>query len=160
TALLHDCAADVTVTGIDLSESAIEYAHVTFASRRPRLAYTAADVMHIQAWPNDAIDVIASFETLEHIEHPEAFVAEAARILAPGGRFICSVPNQWVDETGRDPNPFHLHVFDRQRLLCLLQPHLHVERVIAQFAGGGMKHHAAARRMVTVPPGDPDQAEW
>jgi ubiquinone/menaquinone biosynthesis C-methylase UbiE len=159
-ALLHDVAANVTVTGIDISDSAIDYARATFASRRPALTFTAADVMRIASYPSASFNVIASFETLEHIPNPDAFVAEAARLLRPGGKFICSVPNQWLDETGRDPNPFHLSVFDLDALTRLLEPHLRVDRIVAQFAGGGMKHPTAARRFVPVPPGDPDDAEW
>lgn len=159
-ALLHDSAADVTVTGIDLSDSAIDYARVTFGTRRPRLAFAAADVMSIASRPRASVNTIASFETIEHIPDPHTFVAEAARLLVPGGGFICSVPHRWVDENGRDPNPFHLHVFDLEKLTQLLQPHLRIERVIAQFAGGGMWHNQAARRLVPVPPGDPSDAEW
>jgi len=51
-------------------------------------------VMRIASYPSASFNVIASFETLEHIPNPDAFVAEAARLLRPGGKFICSVPNQ------------------------------------------------------------------
>jgi SAM-dependent methyltransferase len=160
TALLHDSASNAFVTGLDLSESVIAYARATFGSRRPRTAFEAGDVMTVRARPDATLDLVVSFETLEHIEEPDAFVAEVARVLKPGGRLICSIPNRWVDHTGRDPNPFHLHVFDLERLTSLLQAHLRIDHTFAQFAGGGMKHVAAARRFVPVPPGDEDDAEW
>jgi SAM-dependent methyltransferase len=159
-ALLHDNLPNVRIRGVDLSPSAIAYARTVFAGRREQMTFEVGDVMSSVADVDAALDVIVSFETLEHIPGPGEFVARAARALAPGGRFICSVPNQWVDETGRDPNPFHLHVFDLPRLTGLLGPHLRVDHVYAQFAGGGMKHSTAARRFVPVPPGDADDAEW
>jgi SAM-dependent methyltransferase len=160
TALLYDSEPETSVTGIDLSESAIAYARAVFASRRPRTMFTVGDVMMVGSYPSASLDVIASFETLEHLAEPDAFVAEAARVLASGGRFICSVPNRWVDETGRDPNPFHLHVFDLDRLTRLLEPHFRIDQVFAQFAGGAMVHPEAARRFLPVPPGDRREAEW
>ena len=115
----------------------------------------------LQRSRTEALTCSISFETLEHVADPTAFVAEAARVLTPGGRFICSVPNQWVDETGRDPNPFHLHVFDLPALLALFGSDFHVERVFGQTAGGGMKHHAAPRSLVDVDPSAPAvDPEW
>lgn len=58
-----------------------------------------------------SFDIIISFETLEHVENPESVLNEFYRLLSPGGRLITSVPNDWSDESGEDPNPFHFHVY-------------------------------------------------
>lgn len=160
-AIMHDAAGPVSVHGLDGSEYAVEYAAAVFGSRRPGVTFSKADVMDIAQLPDESIDVVTSFETLEHIADPRSFVREAGRVLAPGGRFLCSVPNRWVDETGRDPNPFHLHVFDREALVALFDAPLRVERIFGQTAGGGMKHPGEPRALYEVMPGDPmPDPEW
>jgi ubiquinone/menaquinone biosynthesis C-methylase UbiE len=160
-ALVYDCGLADSILAVDSSAFAVEYGHAIFAERRPGLTFIESDVHCIASLPERSADVVISFETLEHIVDPHAFVAQAAQVLAPGGRFICSVPNQWVDESGRDPNPYHLHVFDLPKLLGLFSEDFRIDRVIGQIAGGGMKHNGAARTIVDVnpivPSGDP---EW
>lgn len=41
-----------------------------------------------------AADVVASVETIEHLENPRAFVRTAARIVKPGGWIVITTPNQ------------------------------------------------------------------
>ncbi len=43
--------------------------------------------------PVAAFDVVTLFQVLEHVSEPEAFLAEAARRVAPGGRLIVSTPD-------------------------------------------------------------------
>ncbi|MBC7911423.1 MAG: methyltransferase domain-containing protein [Pyrinomonadaceae bacterium] len=44
--------------------------------------------------PDDSADVVASVETIEHLENPRAFMRELARITKPGGWIIVTTPNQ------------------------------------------------------------------
>jgi SAM-dependent methyltransferase len=44
--------------------------------------------------PNGSVDVVASVETIEHVENPRAFMRELARVLKPGGFLYVSTPNQ------------------------------------------------------------------
>lgn len=39
-------------------------------------------------------DVVASVETIEHLENPRAFVRELARVVRPGGLVVVTTPNQ------------------------------------------------------------------
>ena len=107
--------------------------------------------------------MVVSFETVEHLREPQVFLKEVQRALKPGGTFICSVPNLWVDETGKDPNPWHFHVFDFPKLANLCAGFFDLGEVYSQTAGGGMKLHDAARqlRRVNLPVvAGQDQAEW
>jgi 2-polyprenyl-3-methyl-5-hydroxy-6-metoxy-1,4-benzoquinol methylase len=160
-ALVYDCGLADSILAVDSSAFVVEYGHAIFAERRPGLTFIESDVHCIASLPERSADVVISFETLEHIVDPHAFVAQAAQVLAPGGRFICSVPNQWVDESGRDPNPYHLHVFDLPKLLGLFSEDFRIDRVIGQIAGGGMQHNGAARTIVDVNPIAPSvDPEW
>jgi len=43
--------------------------------------------------PNDSVDVVVSFEVLEHLGQPATFIASASKYLRPGGLIICTCPN-------------------------------------------------------------------
>ncbi len=48
-------------------------------------------------WPLDdcAADLVICDNVLEHLPAPEAFFAEARRVLRPGGRLCIRTPNRW-----------------------------------------------------------------
>ncbi|MCX5690587.1 MAG: class I SAM-dependent methyltransferase [Planctomycetota bacterium] len=133
------------VQGVDNDARAIEYANANFAAARTTFSHD--DAHTLASVPDGCADVIVSFETLEHLPEPEAFLARAASILRPGGRLIVSVPNQWADETGSDPNPHHHHVYSRELLTAQLHKHFIIEQTYRQTAGGGWKLPDQPRRL-------------
>jgi SAM-dependent methyltransferase len=64
------------------------------------------------------VDVVVSFETIEHLHAPVAFVNEVRRVLRPFGLFVVSTPNREVFIKG---NPYHLHEFTFAELDGLLR---------------------------------------
>jgi SAM-dependent methyltransferase len=61
------------------------------------------------------MDLVVSFEVIEHVPEWAEFLDEARRVLSRGGRLVISTPNKayYADsrrETG--PNPFHHHEFE------------------------------------------------
>jgi 2-polyprenyl-3-methyl-5-hydroxy-6-metoxy-1,4-benzoquinol methylase len=44
--------------------------------------------------PDECADVVASVETIEHLENPRLFMRELARMVKPGGWVIVTTPNQ------------------------------------------------------------------
>lgn len=79
-------------------------------------------------------DVVSLFETLEHITDPDPVLAEAARVLAPGGIVIITVPNRASFEIsvlrdrcfhvfGGSENVGHINIFDARGIGALLQRH-------------------------------------
>jgi len=69
--------------------------------------------------------VIVALEMIEHLEDPEAFLAEAARTLRPDGTLICSTPNRAVRNpglvlTGKPLNPWHLREWTPEEFEALL----------------------------------------
>ncbi|MEZ6235777.1 MAG: methyltransferase domain-containing protein [Phycisphaerales bacterium] len=153
------------VVGIDSSESAVAYARDCFGggssgacgdsgegnerAGRP-IEFGVGDAADLSRFGDASIDVVVSFETLEHLGEPGRFLDEARRVLRPGGRLVLSVPNDWTDETGRDPNPHHLQVYDWARLGAELGERFILEKRFAQIAGGGMKHREGARSLRDV----------
>jgi len=123
------------VLGIDGSDYAVEYAEKNFAEGCKRLGFQKGYLPQcLSGIPDHSVDMVLSFETLEHVEDPEALLAEFARVLTPGGRIVVSVPNDWRDETGKDPNPYHLHVYQGESLREQISNGFEVECFYAQSA--------------------------
>lgn len=151
TAVLAACSQGARFIGVDIDADSVNYAALNFASLNPTLSYQAADVTKLSFLPDHSVDVLVSFETIEHIEDYDLFLKEAKRILKPDGRFIGSVPNLWCDETGKDPNPHHYHVFDWNKLKKAIESYFIVDERVAQIAGGGYKLWNGVRIMQTIP---------
>jgi SAM-dependent methyltransferase len=55
-----------------------------------------------------SVDVVVSFETVEHVRNVELFIKESSRVLSRGGMLIISTPDKnWYSPPGKQPNPFH-----------------------------------------------------
>ncbi len=150
------------VVGVDASTAAVRYAQDCYARASSVLEFREGDACDLGFLEPASVDYVVSFETLEHLDDPGRFLGEAARVLRPGGRVVLSVPNEWTDDSGRDPNPFHRQVYTWPRLLDQVSRHFRVERAWAQVAGGALKHPEGPRALGEVPIG-PDQsarAEW
>ena len=78
--------------------------------------YAKAPWSSLDRLADQSVDLIAAFEILEHLAEPERFLARGAARVAPGRRIVLSVPNQWLDAEGKDPNPHHLQVYDWRSL--------------------------------------------
>lgn len=61
---------------------------------------------------DDCIDCVISMEVLEHVNRPQEIVAEAFRILKPGGQFYCQVPFT----IGYHPGPYDFWRFTKEGL--------------------------------------------
>jgi len=131
--LLHNSLAS-DVLGIDGSDYAIDYAtHAYGESGKIRFQKGMLPAA-LDDLPENSVDFIASFETLEHLEDPDEFLTACARVLTPGGRLLVSVPHDWSDETGTDPNPHHFHLYDWQKLTDQIGKQFLLEHAFAQNA--------------------------
>ncbi|WP_161805598.1 methyltransferase domain-containing protein [Frateuria defendens] len=123
------------VIGIDGSPYAVDYANRCYAEGSQRGEYVCGFLPEaLRNYPDASFDTIISFETLEHVEDPRGLLKEFHRVLTPGGRVIVSVPNDWSDESGEDPNPYHLQVYDLDRLRAEIASDFDVEAAYVQSA--------------------------
>jgi ubiquinone/menaquinone biosynthesis C-methylase UbiE len=98
------------VTGVDISEDAVAYAKQTYPAANLEFLVGSGTAIPL---PDDAVDVVVTFETIEHIEDYRLFLKEIRRVLRPGGLAIVSTPNELEYE---ENNHFHLHEFEREEL--------------------------------------------
>jgi len=125
------------VTGIDISVDAVMHARERYASGN--LAFIQGSVTQLPL-PDHSVDVVVSFETIEHLSPQREMLAEFRRVLTPAGVLVISSPNRPIyNEAGLVENHFHVSELDRAELKALLDPAFpqqawHAQRVISQSA--------------------------
>ncbi|WP_449085734.1 methyltransferase domain-containing protein [Rhizobium sp. A37_96] len=149
--ILYSSSKARSVIGIDLSDFSIDYANAHYG-RSNTVRFEVGDAQALSQIPDNSIDFITAFETIEHVPDPDAYLTQLKRVLKPSGRLMVCAPNNWVDETGKDPNPYHLHVYTWERLIDECGAYFLLEKGFFQTAGGGMRYHHSPRSWVEVPP--------
>lgn len=162
--ILSQAHPGARICGIDIDPAAIAYAGAVYSG--PGRSFECSDLLdYLRAQARDSVDAICFFEGMEHIENIAAVLTEMNRVLTLDGQLILSVPNHWVDETGHDPNPNHVMVYDWDRVRATLSTVLNVGSCHAQ-TGSRLnrdgKWFFAPRdfRSVAVHATDPGEAEW
>lgn len=136
------------VIGIDISSDALRHA----ASHWTKAQFVQGDAGCIPL-PGASLDVIVSFETLEHLAEPHKFLREARRLLKLNGTLILSTPNRAVASAG-SATPFSpYHVFEPT--LAELRALLSDWTILALH---GITHSARAQAL-TQPAGSPFQRQ-
>ena len=106
TAFILAQAASWRAAGVDISKDCLRHAQRLLEKKKvlDRSELSVADVRSLP-YPDDTFDVVVAVEVLEHIPDPEAGLAEAMRVLKPGGYAITALPV-------RLPLWMHLYDFD------------------------------------------------
>jgi SAM-dependent methyltransferase len=130
-ALTREFAAGNEVVGVDADRDALAEAQKLGIETR------WADLDEPLPFPDASFDVVVAGELLEHLRGPRQLVAEARRVLRPGGTLVASVPNAYRLKNrlrflaGRKPedDPTHLQMFAADDVRKLLggfdEPRLH-----------------------------------
>ncbi len=87
--LVCGAIADATVVGVDLSKNMLRHAekHRAASPHRDRILYRFADAKGLD-FPDASFDAVFSNTILHHIPDPRPFLAQAYRVLRPGGAFL------------------------------------------------------------------------
>lgn len=105
------------VEGIDYSREAIEiakrkYHHIS------NTTFFEDDAQTLRTQRDGSKDMIVSFETIEHLKRPEAFIKKCYDILKPGGLILLSTPNEsWSTHTYK----YHISELKPAQLINLLK---------------------------------------
>lgn len=101
------------VVGVDLSAETVEYAKQHYQTSN--IQFVCANAEQFEC--SERFDVVVSFETIEHLHHPEKFLERLRGLLAPDGDLVLSVP---LGET-RHFDPYHLHSFSQEEVFDLVE---------------------------------------
>lgn len=106
-----------SVDAIDIDKETLEKATALFGEKGVQFRCHTCEELPFE---DDSFDVVCSFETIEHIDDPEAFLREIKRVLKPGGTAVISCPNDpYYSQCGMPENVFHKKkytFFDFQKL--------------------------------------------
>jgi ubiquinone/menaquinone biosynthesis C-methylase UbiE len=114
---------DAQIVGVDLAPAMVERARAKLDGR-PNVRFEQADV-HALPFDDNAFDVAVCANTFHYFTHPEAVLAEARRVLQPGGRLVvldwcrdfwtCRVMDAVLPRI--DPAYQHCYTLDEMRAL-------------------------------------------
>lgn len=102
------------VYGVDVNINAVGYARKNYNG--DNIEFIEGDGEKIPLADN-SVDVVITFETIEHIKDYKQFLREVKRVLKNDGIAIVSTPN---DAEFAEGNHFHLHEFEQKELQNLL----------------------------------------
>jgi ubiquinone/menaquinone biosynthesis C-methylase UbiE len=80
------------VTGLDLDADALRQCRESF----PNLQVHQGSGDDLP-FPNEAFDLVLSFDVFEHIKDSNKHLQEVIRVLKPGGQYLLQTPNKWTN---------------------------------------------------------------
>jgi SAM-dependent methyltransferase len=129
-------AAGARVLGVDYDAAALR--DIRCAAPQSRLVRADATRLPLES---ASIDVVVSFETIEHVADARALVSELRRVLKPGGRLVLSTPNRAFGPPERHTdNPFHIREFTAEELRDLLLECFAKVRLYGQRPAAGYRY--------------------
>ncbi len=114
-----------SILGVDVSSEAIAYAREHYADSR--LRFERIDPVERAPLPFDAetFDVVLSFQVIEHVPDPDAYLREARRVLERDGVFVVATPDRATRllPLQRPWNRFHRVEYSERSLKRVLSRH-------------------------------------
>ena len=96
-------------------------------------------------FPEATFDVVVFLEAIYYLPRPQVFMAEARRVLRPGGcLFICSANKEW---DGFNPSPFSLGYYSLRELGSMLAEAGFKPELLAGFP---VPKHGAKTRLINT----------
>jgi hypothetical protein len=118
------------VIGIDIDEASVAHARSKYADEN--LSFLRADCTAIPL-SSDSVDLVVSFETLEHIRDHIRFLKEISRVLKADGILVISTPDRVpYNEMNGCSNPYHLKELDGAEFKLLLKRHFESVQLLGQ----------------------------
>lgn len=115
TEALHDFGAQVT--GVDISEVAIETAKLHASKNNKDISYILGEAENLLL-EKKAFDVVSCLEAIEHVPDPELLVKTCSDLCKPGGEVFFSTIN-------RNPKSFLFAIIGAEYILNLLPKGTH-----------------------------------
>jgi 2-polyprenyl-3-methyl-5-hydroxy-6-metoxy-1,4-benzoquinol methylase len=134
-ALLETLKGRWDVKGVELCASEAEYA------RNERGLAIVEGALEEASLPEAAFEIVHASHLIEHLNRPELFIAEAERLLVPGGVLLITTPNIAGFQAGlfgarwRSAIFDHLYLFSVKTLSRLLANNAFVAEKVITWGG-------------------------
>lgn len=129
-------------TGVDKNTELMK----SLGQKYPDFTFIDMFLPPLQDLPDNHFDFVITFQVIEHIEPDSFFLAEAARVLKPGGKLYLTTVNKKFSLTR---NPWHVREYRALELQDLLAKHF--SKVIAEGIHGNdkvMKYYEENKKSV------------
>lgn len=113
------------------------------------ISYDAGDCFALSL-PNGAVTGATAMELIEHlpVDQVDNFVKEVRRVVAPGGSFICSTPQ---NSHGDIPVvPSHVKEYSVAELRAILERHFSSVKILSSKSGGRLTESETGQKMVAL----------
>lgn len=120
----------VDVTGVDIDSPTVERARSKYKANNLRFLQGSATAIPMD---DSSVDLVVSFETIEHLTEQESMLCEINRVLRSNGMLLISSPDkyEYSDVPGYQ-NPFHPKELYREEFDALLQRHFAYHSLLGQ----------------------------
>lgn len=119
-----------SVVGVDIAQEAVTHASKRYPA--PHLQFKQGNAAVIPL-ADASVDLVVSFETIEHHERHEEMMLEIKRVLRPGGVLLISSPDkhEYTDVPGVQ-NEFHVRELYKNEFEALLDAHFAHHKIAGQ----------------------------
>src|ERR1700730_11207224 len=137
-----------SVIGVDIAADAVKHASIRYRLDNVQFQQGSCAAIPLD---NDSIDLVVSFETIEHHDAHKAMMAEIKRVLRPEGVLIISSPDK--KEYSVLPNyrnPFHVRELFKEEFEDLIRAYFKNLALISKqiVYGSGILSEADAFRVI------------
>jgi len=127
-----------SVVGVDVSEEAILEAKEQYIAANLQFQVGSLEQL---PFADASFQLGVCFEVIEHLSEYRSLLAEARRVLAPGGQLVISTPNVAYYAESRKlngPNPFHSHEFSYEEFRAVLGEYFEHQTFFVQNHASGL----------------------
>lgn len=129
-------------TGIDIDKNAIYYAQKKHNVNGSEFICSSAENIPLNT---ESVDIIVSFETIEHVPDESLIINEFFRLLKKGGKLIISTPNSWPLTIA----PYHTKEYDLKEFRRILKSKFKIESVYNQNSGTPWEYNHMQKQGIT-----------
>jgi len=123
------------VTGVEVDPATVEHARHVYEAENLQFVHGEATNLPIE---DHSVDVVVSFETIEHFADHRRFLAEVKRVLRPNGFLLISTPDMNVySAAGTESNPFHVKELTEAEFRAILSSSFRKVELLRQRAISG-----------------------
>lgn len=130
------------VVACDYAEETVTHARSKYG--HTRIAWIVCDAQRLP-FRDDAFDVVASLQVIEHFTDTDAHLSGVARTLRADGFHYCATPNIALASPDEADNEFHLRDFDAPQLEAAMASHFSDVELFGQFYNESSPRVAAMR---------------